>query len=648
MADDSQGEAGQVLAGNRRQRHPQDQDQQDQGAEFGTGRWSQQAAPNPQVSYEDDFKIEGSLVSFFLSSRFGEMALANCCDSDRLLVEEEMGLLQQEFEQYKRELADAKTSLEVGLVKWTEYDDQFKLCSKWLADTEVLVQSFMKLQPNICGKKTNLEQFQHNLQSIFDWQKALDRLNIKAQMLLDTCADSRISNAVTQLTTKYNALLSLSKEVMRRLEQHYQEHHMQQSLLSELRNWLEATNEKLTSCDKPDKSIAEIKARIETTKTLKNNLEHEQNKLRYLLELKEKVILNTDPEGATSINEDMDNLQADFDKLLNAIASVRATLTNKLTDVEELSKRLLGFDQWLHELESILNKDLGKVPADFVDKLSNVEKFRGIQRDIVAHKELAENLRSKSEADKSGDIIEIVGRYETIKKLVEDEISTLEQHVKVQEEYKDVEKQMTDWLTKTKNATKRHADLTIDLIKLQRNLRTLEDLEEEEFPFGEKLLKNVNDLGTKVKENSGQMGQSIVENSLEHIDNDWKFVKSFLAETNNQIETCISIWSDYDQINSKVVDWLSDFETRVKSALGDDRGMMADLEQFKKMLEELESHEDDFDELNTKSSLLFDTTRHSQIQDQTVNILTNRSSLQSKLNVNYSLIYFSTVDFIIF
>jgi nesprin-1 len=63
---------------------------------------------------------------------------------------------------------------------------------------------------------------QVHLQTLFDWQKELDRLNMKAQMLLETCADTRISNAVTQMTTKYNALLSLAKEIMRRLELHYQ------------------------------------------------------------------------------------------------------------------------------------------------------------------------------------------------------------------------------------------------------------------------------------------------------------------------------------------------------------------------------------------------------------------------------------------
>jgi len=124
---------------------------------------------------------------------------------------------------YNRDsLNNTKSLLEVGIVKWTEYEDQFSEATEWLTQTEQLVQTFNKLQDSLEEKKNVLEQFQIHLQTLFDWQKELDRLNMKAQMLLETCADTRISNAITQLTTKYNALLSLAKEIMRRLELHYQ------------------------------------------------------------------------------------------------------------------------------------------------------------------------------------------------------------------------------------------------------------------------------------------------------------------------------------------------------------------------------------------------------------------------------------------
>lgn len=47
------------------------------------------------------------------------------------------------------------------------------------------------------------------------------------------------------MTTKYNTLLSLAKEVMRRLELHYQEHQQHNSLYQECMDWFERTRDKV-------------------------------------------------------------------------------------------------------------------------------------------------------------------------------------------------------------------------------------------------------------------------------------------------------------------------------------------------------------------------------------------------------------------
>jgi nesprin-1 len=53
-----------------------------------------------------------------------------------------------------------KSLLEVGIVKWTEYEDQYQEASDWLTQTEQVVQTFNKLQDSLEEKKTVLEQFQ--------------------------------------------------------------------------------------------------------------------------------------------------------------------------------------------------------------------------------------------------------------------------------------------------------------------------------------------------------------------------------------------------------------------------------------------------------------------------------------------------------
>lgn len=54
-------------------------------------------------------------------------------------------------------------------------------------------------------------------------------------------------------------------------------------------------------------------------KTVKHMLEQGQNRLRYALELKEKVILNTEQAGAIKIVEDIESLKIEFDKLVSEL-----------------------------------------------------------------------------------------------------------------------------------------------------------------------------------------------------------------------------------------------------------------------------------------------------------------------------------------
>lgn len=54
-------------------------------------------------------------------------------------------------------------------------------------------------------------------------------------------------------------------------------------------------------------------------KTIRHSLDQGQHRLQYALELKEKVILNTEPAGATKILEDIESVKLEFDKLINEV-----------------------------------------------------------------------------------------------------------------------------------------------------------------------------------------------------------------------------------------------------------------------------------------------------------------------------------------
>jgi antibiotic biosynthesis monooxygenase (ABM) superfamily enzyme len=57
-------------------------------------------------------------------------------------------------------LAKTKTTLEIGLAKWGEYEDQYKECSAWLEKTEALVRTYTGHVDTLEQKQKALEEFQ--------------------------------------------------------------------------------------------------------------------------------------------------------------------------------------------------------------------------------------------------------------------------------------------------------------------------------------------------------------------------------------------------------------------------------------------------------------------------------------------------------
>lgn len=75
----------------------------------------------------------------------------------------------------------------------------------------------------------------------------------------------------------------------------------------------------LNECEEIPNRLSEVKSKLQSLKVIRQTLEQGQNRLRYIMELKEKVVLSTEPQGTVKIEEDTENLRQEFDKLSNKI-----------------------------------------------------------------------------------------------------------------------------------------------------------------------------------------------------------------------------------------------------------------------------------------------------------------------------------------
>ncbi|GIX92567.1 nesprin-1 [Caerostris extrusa] len=383
----------------------------------------------------------------------GEVVKENAeSEEEKCMIDEELLKLQEECELLRANVAEIKVSLDVGLVKWNEYDEQYTKCSEWLLEMEPLVQSYAKPQADLLSKRARLQEFQDHLQTIFDYQIEFDKLNMKAQLLLETYSDSSISNAFTLLSRKYGALVSFSKEVMHQLEQHFQEHQQQQCMFSECIELIDVSRERLNDCERPSSSIDEINAKLSSLKVLSNSMEQAQNKIRYTMELTEKVIANTDSDGMSSIKEDADNLKADFEVLLKDIAATQLKLAERLALVGEFNKTLRQFKVWLEEIESEIEATGKQELNSLIEKKSVLEKYSTILKDLQAHETTAKRLKGDVNEHPTvrDEIMECLEKYNNFLLISQNCTSQLTGEIEELEKFKTAYAAAESWLRDTK------------------------------------------------------------------------------------------------------------------------------------------------------------------------------------------------------
>ncbi|KAL0110413.1 hypothetical protein PUN28_013801 [Cardiocondyla obscurior] len=547
---------------------------------------------------------------------------------DKEIIEEEVALLQEEYDNYVDSLNNTKSLLEIGIVKWTEYEDQFSEAAEWLTQTEQLVQTFNKLQDSLEEKKNVLEQFQIHLQTLFDWQKELDRLNMKAQMLLETCADTRISNAITQLTTKYNALLSLAKEIMRRLELHYQEHQQHNTLYQECQDWIERTRDKLSECKDIPNTLTEVNNKLHTCKAIRQTLEQGQNKLRYALELKEKVIMNTEQNGAAKIQEDTENLKSEFDKLLIDVEDVRQRLSARANMLEELNKMHRLISDWLEEIE-------GKVQSadvyrnDLSEKRALLEKYKIMQRDIHGHGETVDRLKNRLNENPSisKNPYELtINKYDSLKKLTSEKIHNLEDQVKDHEKFQQALNDASDWVRRTKVELQQYSDTHGEKERIVERENKVNQIISS-LPKGDTLISKVIELSDVVISKTGPEGQDSIKQDMKHIQTDWKSLQAQCHDSQQTLANCISSWSQFTNMLDGMKRWIDHFQKKITDERTKDNKTPEDLERCKRLVEEAVKQKPVLEELNDKCEALLEISACSWARDKTVQLQSAYTSL---------------------
>ncbi|XP_066158002.1 muscle-specific protein 300 kDa isoform X10 [Euwallacea fornicatus] len=574
----------------------------------------------------------------------GDKAYQDADDVDKEIIEEEVALLQDEFDNYVEQLGNIKSLLENGIVKWTEYEEQFQDALKWLGQQEKIVQSFNKLQDSLEEKRAVLEQFQLHLQTLFDWQSELDRLNMKAQQLLETCADSRVSNAIMQLSTKYNAILSMAKEIMRRLELYYQEHQQHSALYQECQDWIDRTRDKLNGCTDIPNTLAEINNKLLVVKNIRTSIEQGQNTLRYINELKERVIMNTEQSGVGKIQEDTDNLKQDMEKLVNDVNDLRNKLQARASQLEEGQKLLSQFLDWLQDQENQMQFD-DLYANELHEKKAKLEKYKQVQKEITTNNGLLEKLQPKNQEDNSipdEEIERVTKRYENLREKLQKAVSDLEVQVEEHDQYKTSYNKAVEWIRRLQLDIQSCSNLQDELPQIIEKEAKAEQITSNLGELDDLVNKTIK-MSIDVMKTTGEEGKDTIRDEIEQLNSEWEGLQYICSEVKKNLGKCKEAWKDFKSSSDAVAKSIQQFSSQVETERSRDNKKQEDLERCKALLAEIESLKPNLETLSDSCEILMELSAVNWVRDKTVqlqstytNLLTDAQSLVSKVEKNLS------------
>ncbi|CAH2241590.1 jg3925 [Pararge aegeria aegeria] len=410
------------------------------------------------------------------------------------------------------------------------------------------------------------------------------------------------------------------------------EHQQHNALYGECQDWLDRTREKLNQCAEIPNTLQEVNSKINTVKLLRQSLEQGQNKLRYLLELKEKVIMNTEQTGAAKIQEDTDSLKQEFDKLIADLQEVRNKLTSRASQFDDISKIHKLLVEWLDDIDQKIQSD-DSLLNDLSEKKAKLEKFRTFNRDIDSHKDLVNKLNDKLREDpslKSKEIDDTLQRYSEIRTTVNDMISKLEDYVNTHIQYKESYDNFYDWIRNRKIEIQQCSDSHGAKEEVQKKLNNVNKIISS-LPKGEALLQIAVKLSEAVLETTGNEGKDNINQEIKQLKIEWENLQQICKDTKKLLEKCLTAWSDFMETSDKMNSWVKDFDSKLNAVQKVDKITPEYLDKCRDLLAQALANKHVMEELNDRCENLMELSACAWVRDKTVNLQTEYTSLLTKI-----------------
>lgn len=458
----------------------------------------------------------------------GEVVMASTSPQGKELIKNDIKALRESFLGLFKEISAQKAKLEATLAQWRDFKEEYERLCEWLQQIDILVKNHkLALLPNRGEKEKQVVDMRDILERLEKGQVDIDRFNASATPLLASHLDTYVNNQLRHLNSRYQVQVNLAKDVLKKVETNCDQHKEYDTNLANAKQWNEKAWETIRNCSESSSASSKevLQQRLAQIQDLIRHREDGQALVHATVNTGEKVVRATRSDGRDEINNQMKDLQSDWDRLVKKMSTAKVHLETSLLQWADYSSSYSQLQQWITEREAKLQqaceqkvakskRGQSNLSTGLSERKANLRQTNNIVQDIVSFEPMIASVTSKaSDLQQAVPATEISSKYETLSKQAKDLYEKQKEEVDQHQALIDAENDFAQWLRNAKERLSKCSEPTGDKEVLSGKITQLTILESE-MPEGQQKLDKTLEQGELACKHSEPDDKALIEEAM--------------------------------------------------------------------------------------------------------------------------------------
>lgn len=527
---------------------------------------------------------------------------------------------------------EIKKRLQENLEAWQDYENLLENVSEWLKEKENQVRQESATLLDIDDMERKISEIENRRQEIREYEIEMNKLANVGEKVLSRNPDSRVSQYINHLETRYQAINKFMDNQINRLKDLQNNKGKYDKSIVEFKNWLQDANSKIADIAALSKHAKPSAADLEQVKKLNENKEIGQKLLNSAIESGEALFSGVTPDAREQIRNELralrDYFESSVDSLNNVIKDIETTI-NKRSSFDDTFNQV---QKWISDKEMEIGEF--KLSSTLPEKKAHLHATKILHQEVELHQsmlsQLTEKLKLMPDDDAEQSLKNIIDRYKNIASELSNRISQYESHVIDHDKYVQIFEEIRDRLN---HVMADNSLISYTVVSQKEDIDSRIAAIEKIVSKAQKIDSDLEGLKSqlhKVLETTSPNGHPVLISEFEQLKTTWDQFTKQCKEQDKKLKDTIKQWNKSQKTLDELDEWLKVKENQLRdqSLKSNLEAKVAHLQKVKEIQNELASKNAEFIALTDKQNL----SGESDLMIKTSKLATRYHTLNNLVN----------------